>query len=66
MCRDLMVKNLKRARKALEKEGRGAEFDFFPQTYILPLEYGPFVEEFRRQQGTLHHFRKSVLNLFMP
>lgn len=56
--RDLMVKNLKRARKALEKEGRGAEFDFFPQTYILPLEYGPFVEEFRRQQGTLQQFHE--------
>ncbi|KAK9808967.1 hypothetical protein WJX72_007153 [[Myrmecia] bisecta] len=49
--KDLMVKNLKRARKALEKEGRGYEYDFFPQTYVLPLEHGLFVEEFRRNPG---------------
>ena len=46
-----MVKNLKRARKALDKQGRGSEYDFFPQTYVLPLEHGIFVEEFRRTPG---------------
>lgn len=46
-----MVKNLKRARKALDKQGRGSEYDFFPQTYVLPLEHGIFVEEFRRSPG---------------
>ena len=50
-CRDLMVKNLKRARKALDKQGRGSEYDFFPQTYVLPLEHGIFVEEFRKSPG---------------
>eukprot|EP00891_Asterochloris_glomerata_P000817 jgi/Astpho2/817/e_gw1.00016.109.1_t len=50
--KDLMVKNLKRARKALDKQGRGSEYDFFPQTYVLPLEHGIFVEEFRRSPGT--------------
>lgn len=49
--RDLMVKNMKRARKLLEKEGRASEYDFFPPTYVLPLEYGIFVEEFRRNPG---------------
>lgn len=47
-----MVKNLKRARKMLEKEGRASDYDFFPQTYVLPLEYGIFVEEFRRNPGS--------------
>lgn len=50
-CRDLMVKNMKRARKLLEKEGRASDYDFFPPTYVLPLEYGIFVEEFRRNPG---------------
>lgn len=46
--RDLMVKNLKRAKRDLEKEGRGIDMDFFPQTYTLPKEYGLFVEELKR------------------
>ena len=46
-----MVKNLKRAKKLLEKEGRASDYDFFPQTYVLPLEHGIFVEEFRRHPG---------------
>ena len=46
-----MVKNMKRARKLLEKEGRASDYDFFPPTYVLPLEYGIFVEEFRRNPG---------------
>ncbi len=50
-CRDLLVKNLKRARKALEREGRAHEYDFFPQTFVLPSEYNLFAEEFRRSPG---------------
>lgn len=49
--RDLLVKNLKRARRQLEKAGRGQELDFFPQTYTLPQEYGPFCDEFRKIGG---------------
>lgn len=45
------MKNLKRARKALEKEGRAHEYDFFPQTFVLPSEYTLFAEEFRRTPG---------------
>ena len=50
--KDNVVKNLKRARKQLEKEGRHAEaardWNFFPTTYVVPSEYGLFFEEFKR------------------
>lgn len=56
--KDLMVKNIKRYRKDLEREGnplaekddRGCfvHLDMFPQTYIFPGDYNIFVEEFRR------------------
>ena len=49
--KDHMVKNLKRMRKSLEKEGRfdeAAQWDFFPTTYVVPQEYGLFYEEFKR------------------
>ena len=76
--KDLMVKNLKRAKKQKEREsgaenssngngntprsasatanGHGSKsdanaFEFFPQTYVLPAEYGLFVEEFKRTAG---------------
>lgn len=49
--KDLMVKNLKRYKKQLEREGRQAEaasYDFYPTTYNLPGDYSLFVEEFKR------------------
>ena len=49
--KDHMVKNLKRMRKSLEKEGRADEaacWDFYPTTYVVPQEYGLFYEEFKR------------------
>eukprot|EP01047_Picozoa_sp_COSAG01_P071932 COSAG01_NODE_11302_length_1963_cov_2.207618_1_plen_448_part_00 len=49
--KDHMVKNLKRQKKQLEREGRleeAANFDFFPTTYVVPQEYGLFYEEFKR------------------
>eukprot|EP00240_Pyramimonas_obovata_P004703 CAMPEP_0118960834 /NCGR_PEP_ID=MMETSP1169-20130426/63839_1 /TAXON_ID=36882 /ORGANISM="Pyramimonas obovata, Strain CCMP722" /LENGTH=414 /DNA_ID=CAMNT_0006908987 /DNA_START=38 /DNA_END=1282 /DNA_ORIENTATION=- len=52
--KDLMVKNLKRAKKALEKEARymqAASYDFFPQTFSLPSEYSMFVDEFKKSGG---------------
>ena len=36
LCRDLMAKNLKRAKRTMQKVGRHHELDFFPQTYTLP------------------------------
>jgi len=52
--KDLMAKNLKRAKKALEKEGRLAEaaaFDFFPMTFTLPSEGAMFIRAFKEQGG---------------
>ena len=52
--KDLLVKNLKRTKKALEREDRleeAAQYDFFPQTYVLPAEYNIFVEEFKKSGG---------------
>eukprot|EP00241_Pyramimonas_parkeae_P018583 CAMPEP_0114279880 /NCGR_PEP_ID=MMETSP0059-20121206/2135_1 /TAXON_ID=36894 /ORGANISM="Pyramimonas parkeae, Strain CCMP726" /LENGTH=404 /DNA_ID=CAMNT_0001400233 /DNA_START=138 /DNA_END=1354 /DNA_ORIENTATION=+ len=47
--KDLMVKNLKRYKKELERDGGGdAELDFLPLTYSLPSDYALFAEEFRR------------------
>jgi tubulin polyglutamylase TTLL1 len=56
--KDLMVKNIKRYKKEIEKENNllaqrdevpyTISFDFIPQTYVLPGEYSLFVEEFHR------------------
>ncbi|TKS77443.1 putative tubulin polyglutamylase TTLL9 [Collichthys lucidus] len=53
--KNLMVKNLKRYRKNLEREvGRveASKCDFFPCTFALPSEYHLFVEEFKRSPGS--------------
>ncbi|KAJ3581703.1 hypothetical protein NHX12_016358, partial [Muraenolepis orangiensis] len=53
--KNLMVKNLKRYQKTLEREeGReeAAKCDFFPRTFELPSEYPLFVEEFKRSTGS--------------
>lgn len=50
--KNLMVKNLKRMRKQVEKEQgklEASKWEFFPTTYELPSEYHIFVEEFKRQ-----------------
>ena len=49
--KDLMIKNLKRHKKALEKEGKleeAASYNFFPLTFYLPSEYPIFYEEFKK------------------
>lgn len=55
LCRkDLMAKNMKKKRRALEKEGRleeAAAYDFIPNTFVLPREYSLFVEEFKKVGG---------------
>lgn len=61
-CRDLLVKNLKRARKAHERDGRAHEYDFFPQTFVLPSEYGLFAEEFRKLPGAHHAHTRALHN----
>ncbi len=57
--KDLMVKNVKRYRRDLERDnsplaekneatGRFLYLDFIPTTFILPADYNMFVEEFRK------------------
>lgn len=50
-----MAKNLKRLRKAWEKESKveAAKCEFFPTTFELPSEYHIFVEEFKKHLGTI-------------
>eukprot|EP00026_Physarum_polycephalum_P009361 Phypoly_transcript_09482.p1 GENE.Phypoly_transcript_09482~~Phypoly_transcript_09482.p1 ORF type:complete len:397 (+),score=44.91 Phypoly_transcript_09482:157-1347(+) len=52
--KDLLIKNLKRTRKALEREDKVEEalkYDFFPATFNLPSEYSLFLEEFKKAPG---------------
>lgn len=54
--KDNLIKNLKRAKRTLEKEGlfeEAAKYDFFPTSFFLPQDYGMFVEEFRRNPNTV-------------
>ncbi|XP_071954889.1 polyglutamylase complex subunit TTLL1-like [Antedon mediterranea] len=60
--KDLMVKNIKRYRKDLEKEGsplaekdetgKYIHLDFIPVTFLLPADYNLFVEEFRKNPSS--------------
>ncbi|CAH1797496.1 unnamed protein product [Owenia fusiformis] len=60
--KDLMVKNIKRFRRDLEKEGnplaekdetgRYIHLDFIPVTFMLPADYNLFVEEFRKNPSS--------------
>ncbi|KAL3927902.1 MAG: hypothetical protein SGPRY_002617 [Prymnesium sp.] len=48
--KDNLIKNLKRIQRQLQREGKDDEakrYDFFPGTYVLPADYGLFVEEFK-------------------
>lgn len=54
--KNLMVKNLKRLKRLIEKEQGKEESqccDFFPTTYELPSEYHIFVEEFKKNPGII-------------
>nr|CAD7458413.1 unnamed protein product [Timema tahoe] len=57
--KDLLVKNIKRYRKELEREkdplaergdapGKYLYLDFIPVTFVLPADYNMFVEEYRK------------------
>ena len=60
--KDLMVKNIKRFRKDMEKDnnpiadrdenGNLLYMDIVPMTYILPGDYTIFVEEFKKNPNT--------------
>ncbi|EKX51340.1 hypothetical protein GUITHDRAFT_66166 [Guillardia theta CCMP2712] len=50
--KDLVVKNIKKYRKEMERAGRGHEVDdIVPVTFVLPNDYPLFVEEFRRVEA---------------
>lgn len=54
--KDLLVKNLKRATRQAQKDGLHDEARCYiacsPTTFVLPMEYSMFVEEFKKQQQT--------------
>mmetsp|Transcript_36216 Transcript_36216/g.93399 ORF Transcript_36216/g.93399 Transcript_36216/m.93399 type:complete len:502 (-) Transcript_36216:21-1526(-) len=53
--KDLLVKNIKRAQRQAQKDGNLEEAEGYavcsPLTFVLPLEYSMFVEEFKKQQA---------------
>ena len=55
LCRkDLMIKNIKRKKRQLEREKRYEEaknYDICPTTYTLPADYALFAEEFKTSQS---------------
>jgi len=55
LCRkDLLVKNLKRMKRGLQRDGQvdqAKAYDFMPLSFVLPREYAMFVEEFKRSGG---------------
>jgi len=64
LCRkDLLIKNVKRFKKFLEKEKRteeAEEFDFCPNTFVLPAEYSIFVEAFKQSNSAATWIMKPI------
>ena len=59
--KDLMVKNMKRYRKELQREGRDTSIlDFVPTTFVLPGDYALFAEEYRRQPNSTWILKPSA------
>ena len=51
--KDLLAKNVKRAKRQAEKDGTDpSEFDFIPKTYALPGEGQMLLRDFREKGGT--------------
>lgn len=54
--KDLLVKNIKRAQRQAQREGLHEEAQCYnacsPTTFVLPMEYSIFVEEFKRLQSS--------------
>jgi tubulin polyglutamylase TTLL1 len=72
--KDLMVKNIKRYRKELEKDGNPlAEkddycvykyLDFIPVTYMMPADYNLFAEDFKRDPNHTWIMKPAAKGLF--
>ena len=59
--KDLMVKNVKRYRKELQRDGRDTSvLDFVPTTFVLPGDYALFAEEYRRKPNTTWILKPSA------
>jgi hypothetical protein len=58
LCRkDTLSKNLKKFKRALDKQGNtqeSNEYDFLPATFLMPSEYVIFFEEFKK-----HHLSEG-------
>merc|ERR1719387_1406450 len=53
--KDLLAKNLKRVKRQQDREnkdGPAIDTDILPITFVLPLEYSMFTEEFKKLGGT--------------
>lgn len=60
------MRNLKKYKRQLEKDGKIEEanqYDFFPMTYNLPLEYPIFCDEFKKN-GNSVWIMKPVIIIF--
>ncbi|KAG4092404.1 TTL-domain-containing protein [Neocallimastix lanati (nom. inval.)] len=54
--KDLLVKNVKRMIKTVEKEygkDEAAKFDFISTSFVLPQDYALFQEEFKKNPGSI-------------
>lgn len=62
--KDLLARNIKKTRRELERQNRSVEASEYltviPTTYVLPLEYSMFVEEFKRQRKDTVWIMKPV------
>eukprot|EP00388_Colpodella_angusta_P044087 GDKK01061675.1.p1 GENE.GDKK01061675.1~~GDKK01061675.1.p1 ORF type:complete len:176 (+),score=21.40 GDKK01061675.1:30-530(+) len=62
--KDFLARNIKKARRECERQGKMNEaVDFasiIPTTFVLPLEYSMFVEEFRKQKKDTVWIMKPV------
>lgn len=61
--KDNLIKNLKRTKRQLEREGHpeAAKYNFFPSTYLLPTDYSLFVEEWKKHPPGSFWIMKPVL-----
>mmetsp|Transcript_17786 Transcript_17786/g.54389 ORF Transcript_17786/g.54389 Transcript_17786/m.54389 type:complete len:386 (-) Transcript_17786:253-1410(-) len=60
--KDLLVKNLKRMRRQLQRSdahSEAAKYDFWAETFVLPGEYALFLEQFKRTRGA-HWIMKPI------